>query len=484
MKKKFLCLAVALLSMVSVAAQDSDESVILMKSGEAIVEPGKTYMFYDAGGPDGNYPFDETVLVIRPSVPNGVVKVEFTKFVLDYWDEFNVYNGGSVESPKVGSFNDEGVPSDLAALESTSEDGALTFEFIPDGWDSHAGWEAKVTVSVKVDCDLAMSAFVGDRYVVDGEAGKYNVTVQNKGVLAVAGTDYKVVLKDAKGVVLAEANGVNLEPAASAEIALEATFAGNGEVVATASIECEKDGDVANNSSEMVVNVIAKGSNFVQVGAATEKLSVCPIDFDSHQSVSQTLYYPNEIGVEKGLLKMISYQYHTVKTNFADVPLKVWVAETDKEDLSTNMKADEMTLVFEGSVAVKSVESELIIPLADGYEYNGGTLAVMVEKLSSGTGTVTFKGTYDDSKNRTRYDAPWDEDETISVNDEFGWDVDKILPNTKFLFLETSGVESVAVENVNAPVEYYNLQGVKVANPANGIFIKVQGDKATKEYVK
>ena len=41
-----------------------------------------------------------------------------------------------------------------------------------------------------------------------------------------------------------------------------------------------------------------------------------------------------------------------------------------------------------------------------------------------------------------------------------------------------TGIEEVAAEN--APVEYFNLQGIKVANPENGIFIKKQGAKATK----
>lgn len=45
------------------------------------------------------------------------------------------------------------------------------------------------------------------------------------------------------------------------------------------------------------------------------------------------------------------------------------------------------------------------------------------------------------------------------------------------------GVESIAVDE-NAPVHYYNLQGVKVNNPANGLYIKVQGNKATKVLVK
>ncbi|HAW06954.1 MAG TPA: DUF5116 domain-containing protein, partial [Rikenellaceae bacterium] len=32
----------------------------------------------------------------------------------------------------------------------------------------------------------------------------------------------------------------------------------------------------------------------------------------------------------------------------------------------------------------------------------------------------------------------------------------------------------------NAPVEYFNLQGVKVSNPENGIFIRRQGGKTSK----
>ncbi len=43
----------------------------------------------------------------------------------------------------------------------------------------------------------------------------------------------------------------------------------------------------------------------------------------------------------------------------------------------------------------------------------------------------------------------------------------------------TTNVEETMID-ANAPVEYYNLQGVKVENPANGLFIKRQGTKATK----
>ncbi|MCH5347258.1 MAG: hypothetical protein J1E63_09120 [Muribaculaceae bacterium] len=50
----------------------------------------------------------------------------------------------------------------------------------------------------------------------------------------------------------------------------------------------------------------------------------------------------------------------------------------------------------------------------------------------------------------------------------------------KFTVPASSSVNNVAVDNNNAPVEYFNLQGVRIAEPQNGIFIRRQGDKATK----
>ena len=44
---------------------------------------------------------------------------------------------------------------------------------------------------------------------------------------------------------------------------------------------------------------------------------------------------------------------------------------------------------------------------------------------------------------------------------------------------EKSGVENIEI-NENGSAVYYNLQGVKVANPENGVFIRVQGGKASK----
>jgi hypothetical protein len=47
-----------------------------------------------------------------------------------------------------------------------------------------------------------------------------------------------------------------------------------------------------------------------------------------------------------------------------------------------------------------------------------------------------------------------------------------------------SGVGSIVVDNENAPVEYYNLQGVRVANPTPGLYIVRQGTKVSKTVVR
>lgn len=53
------------------------------------------------------------------------------------------------------------------------------------------------------------------------------------------------------------------------------------------------------------------------------------------------------------------------------------------------------------------------------------------------------------------------------------------LHNTFIYTPAPTGIDSVTIGD-DAPVEYYNLQGVRVDNPAGGLFIRRQGNKAEK----
>lgn len=47
-----------------------------------------------------------------------------------------------------------------------------------------------------------------------------------------------------------------------------------------------------------------------------------------------------------------------------------------------------------------------------------------------------------------------------------------------------AGIDGITVDDQDAPVEYFNLQGVRVANPSNGLYIRRQGNKVEKVVVE
>lgn len=49
--------------------------------------------------------------------------------------------------------------------------------------------------------------------------------------------------------------------------------------------------------------------------------------------------------------------------------------------------------------------------------------------------------------------------------------------------VETSGISDVISSN-NAPVEYYNINGIRVENPTNGLYISKQGNEVKKVIIK
>ena len=56
----------------------------------------------------------------------------------------------------------------------------------------------------------------------------------------------------------------------------------------------------------------------------------------------------------------------------------------------------------------------------------------------------------------------------------------KETPAMQTVTRKVSGISDITIDDDNAPVEYFNLQGVKVNNPENGVFIKRQGKKVEK----
>ena len=117
--------------------------------------------------------------------------------------------------------------------------------------------------------------------------------------------------------------------------------------------------------------------------------------------------------------------------------------------------------------------SQAVLPgfkACEGFQEEYGTV-----NLSEPSGVFTIKLTDEDVEQLTDGAA---NQSLMLVGENITVTKVELVPSTG-----TVGVDNVAVEE-NAPVEYYNLQGVKVSNPASGIYVVRQGNKVSKVLVK
>lgn len=107
----------------------------------------------------------------------------------------------------------------------------------------------------------------------------------------------------------------------------------------------------------------------------------------------------------------------------------------------------------------------------DHYHYNPVVTATLVNN-ADGTSTLTWDGPYFEARSQTYMLGVWAE-----CSQTFNFSI-PTLPG----YVE-NGVGNVTPD-ATAPVEYYNLQGVRVSNPAPGLYIRRQGSSVSKEVVK
>ena len=128
-------------------------------------------------------------------------------------------------------------------------------------------------------------------------------------------------------------------------------------------------------------------------------------------------------------------------------------------------------------------------------DYAAGTATIDLQVLAQVSQTLYFAGAGISGDNLEAIDGVLESPNTIVWTGDWGFGA--IDSNGNFLGffeynvdgkiitgfrLDGSGVKDVAVD-ANAHVEYYNLQGVRVAEPTNGIYIRRQGNTASKVLV-
>ena len=437
---------------------------IVMTSGEAKVASGKTYKFYDEGGPSGDYYNSRnSTLIISPEDPDAYVTVDFTAFDLDtYGDYLTIYHGRGTEGECLGSFYDTSVPAELRHIESTADDGSLTFLFYSDIMAVGAGWEATVQAVAMRAHDLEATSLQADPLGVAGTEEKVTVTITNKGTAPASG--YKVSLL-ANGAEVASADGPALESRRSGTVELSYTPMTDGTHTLAAVITYAADENPDNNTTPSVLHsVMPQGSIFVE--SFTENptfMYILPASFLARESLGQTIYYADALAQGKGLgMTALTFMLDECTKGYADVPFRLWVGETERTDLVDGpIPASSLTEVFHGTLDINAGDTEVTFPFGKAYQYGGGNFVYLLYKEASPTDNdgVSFRGCYGYEKahdNISRFDSNWYADsDPLNPDGPFGYSAQNMRPDIRVVFGPSAGIGSVTV----SPKASFTLAG-------------------------
>lgn len=161
---------------------------------------------------------------------------------------------------------------------------------------------------------------------------------------------------------------------------------------------------------------------------------------------------------------------------------QVYVAEEDDNHILVKIDSEDYILHYKkinnnwnnhwGSEASKA-------PARVAQDTTGEPLADSEDWVSTGTNTITIDKTIADHQNRHYKFTAFHKDDTALANElnhvNFFIDGDGTL----------TGIEGIGAEaGADAPAEYYDLQGRRVANPVSGLYIRRTGSKVEKVFVK
>lgn len=252
--------------------------------------------------------------------------------------------------------------------------------------------------------DLRAVGFRGSSTPTPGETTSYQVEVINGGGTDIPGGDYTVQLFRRVGqssILLNEVPGVDIpfgqEHTFSLDWTPDASFAGSYNRL-FAVINYENDANPNNNTTHnLTLYVLTDADQPVEIGSGTlypqatgnSSPQKMPWTFWYASSLRQTLYYANEIDMGGGAITAIKYK-NNFFSNIFQRDVKIWIAHTNRHTMFGGYEPFEnFQLVFDGRLDFPSGENEILIPLQNPFEYQGGNIVVYTfSPWSENTGTM------------------------------------------------------------------------------------------------
>ncbi len=344
---------------------------------------------------------------------------------------------------------------------------------------SDTGWIDYITfpMSIIYDNDLAITTFTTDGNMFGaGTQLTATCTVRNVGNLPSGA--FSLYLKDSQDNVLANMDiSDEMQPNDSQQYDLVWNIPSGqqaGEILIHAELVYENDENTLNNTSpELSIHILPAGITTYNIGNGSETSNRIPIDFFYKSSMSEVIYYPDELP-PMGTLYSIVYYYNFPET-LTDRPINIWVGETDNDGLDSGwISAPNLQQVFSGNLTFSQDENFIYIPFDTPYVYSGEhNLVILVERPLDSTYYSSqdyFMCTsVDTHPNRCRsYYSDSSPLDPQNLDDAHG-DIRQLFPNTTLGFVVggLGDIEGYVYNEENQPLENATVQILEAGATTN-----------------
>lgn len=224
-----------------------------------------------------------------------------------------------------------------------------------------------IAIETTAAVDMEVVALKGQNGLTVGKETTHTVTVKNNGSDEASG--FKVSIYDAENNKLGETTyNDHLTFNQTADITIVWTPKTDGEYKIKAVVDIENDENDQNNETYMAVKVWPEGVEEIKVGNLEEIVNNLPFYFTFSHSVSQALYYPDEIK-QSGRIDHL-YIYSQFGSEYKNRNIQLYMSLTDKQEFENRQWITEGTLVYDGNIDFSNGKDTIQIKLDRPFYYS------------------------------------------------------------------------------------------------------------------
>ena len=219
--------------------------------------------------------------------------------------------------------------------------------------------------------DLAAILLTGNVIPSVGDATNFTIDIKNWGTATQSDYTVKLMSGDTE---LASVPGPTIVAGATASAVLTWTPTTEGSMNLYGKVVLNSDSNPINDiSPELNIYVMPAGASIVTIGEGNSSDGI-PWEFYYKNSLYQTLYYEDEIGM-MGNITAITFYYNFI-SNITNTPVKLWLGTHDQR-ISPPVGFYNLTLVYDGTLSFPSGEKCYYSSIANSiyiYGWKSGSL--------------------------------------------------------------------------------------------------------------